>query len=129
MRRWTEADLATVSRRLTAAIGAPLDPKHVVRQKYGNRRVEFNGLKFDSKTELADHQAFLRQQVTGAIRGVARQVSIPLPGTNRRIRIDHMIVENDGRIRFYDSKGFDNAMGQLKRQQVLDGYGIKVELI
>lgn len=129
MTRWTHADLAKVGRRLSAAIDAPLDPKHVVRQKYGNRRVEFNGLKFDSKTELADHQAFLRQQVTGAIRGVARQVSIPLPGTNRRIRIDHMIVENDGRIRFFDSKGFDNAMGQLKRQQVFEGYGIKVELI
>ena len=33
MTRWTEADLAKVGRRLAAAIDAPLDPKHIVRQK------------------------------------------------------------------------------------------------
>lgn len=56
-------------------------------------------------------------------------MSLPLPGSTRRIRIDFMIVEKNGAIRFYDSKGYDTPMGKLKRQQVFEGYGIEVRLI
>jgi hypothetical protein len=129
MTRWTEVDLQRVNQRLKQALDAPLIPTHEARPKYGNHRIEENGLPFDSKKELADWKALELQRISGAIRGVARQVSIPLPGTTRRIRVDFMVIENDGRVRWFDSKGCDTAIGRLKRQQVLDGYGINVELI
>lgn len=99
------------------------------RSKYDNRRVSFQGQSFDSQRELADWKHFEQQRVDGYIRAVVRQVSMPLLGSTRRIRIDFMIVERNGAIRFYDSKGYDTPLGKLKRQQVFETYGIEVRLI
>lgn len=113
-------------RDLKAALNGEPEKK---RSKYGNRRVEFNGQKFDSLREFQDWQDFERKRLAGEIRAVVRQVSLPLPGSTRRIRIDFMVVERNGAIRFYDSKGYDTPAGKLKRQQVFEGYGIEVRLI
>jgi hypothetical protein len=123
MRRWSEADLNAARMRLH-----PSRPIQVKRSKYRNVKVHFQGQSFDSKAELAQWQVFEEQKLFGAIRSVVRQVSLPLPGTRRRHRIDFLIVENDGRQRWYDKKGMDTPVGQLKRQQVFDAYGIKIEL-
>jgi hypothetical protein len=96
--------------------------------KFRNKRVTHQGLKFDSGKECEDYKAFQLQRALGGIRGVARQVSIQIPGSGRRIRIDHMIVENDGTIRFFDSKGFDEAKGKLKRDLIRDSLGIDIQL-
>jgi len=97
--------------------------------KYRNERVEFQGQKFDSRHELVVYLERQRQVLEGTIRAVIRQVSLPLPGTARRIRVDFAVVENDGRIRWEDAKGFDTPMGRLKRQQVKDAYGVEIELV
>ncbi len=133
MSRWTQADVDAVAerasnRRLTQREVTEIATGKPKRSKYRNERIRFQGQNFDSKHELRRWQEFEQQRTLGAIRGVARQVSIQLPGTHRRIRVDFLIVENDGRIRFVDAKGFDNALGHLKRTQVLEAYGITVEL-
>lgn len=108
---------------------AALTGQREKRSKYGSKRVEWQGQKFDSRRELTDWKHFEKQRLAGEIRSVVRQVSLPLPGSTRRIRIDFMVVERNGAIRFYDSKGYDTPMGKLKRQQVFEGYGIEVRLI
>lgn len=123
--RWTAEDLARVSTRLRGAIATPLEQ----RSKYGNRKVEFQGQKFDSAGELEAYKAFKLQELAGAIRSVIRQVSLPLQGSNRRIRLDFATVENDGRIRWFDFKGYVTAAWASKRDQIQSAYGITIEII
>lgn len=123
MSRWSAADLARVSQSVRDEINGTKRPK------YRNQRLTFQGLTYDSKKELKDYQDLKSQQALGAIRGVARQVSLQLPNTSRRIRIDFVVIENDGRIRWMDSKGYESKEWALKRQIVKDAFGIEIELI
>lgn len=127
MTRWSEADLAKVAPRLRQAIQAPAAGSRD-RGKYGNSKCEFQGQTFDSKAELEEWKLLKAQELTGSIRAVIRQVSMPLPGTRRRIRVDFLIVENDGRQRWRDKKGFMTPEWAGKRQQVREAYGIEIEL-
>ena len=123
--RWSEQDLNAARQRM-----AGYDrPRPVKRSKLRNVKVSWQGRTFDSKHELKRFQEFDQQRALGVIRSVIQQVSIPLPGTRRRIRVDFIVVENDGSIRFWDAKGdFETQMSKLKRQQIFDAYGITIEL-
>lgn len=116
MTRLSEADFA----RLT---GQP--PK----LKYRNHRVQWNGDEFDSKRELEVFHALETARVAGQYRAVVRQVSMRLPGTKRRIRIDFMCVLPNGEIRWLDAKGYATSEWKLKRDQVQQAYGISIETV
>jgi Protein of unknown function (DUF1064) len=120
--RWSEQAVTAAQQRMA---GKPAAPKP---SKYRAVKVQWQGQTFDSKHELRRWQDFEQQRALGAIRAVVRQVSMPLPGTRRRIRVDFMVVELDGRIRWFDAKGFESQISLLKRDQVREGYGIIVEL-
>lgn len=131
--RWTMADAVAAQTRMESqpsrlqrASQSPPAPK---RGKYGNSKVEWQGQTFDSKHELEDFKAFELQRIAGAIRAVIRQVSMPLPASRRRIRIDFLVVENDLTHRYYDSKGFMTPAWASKRDQVRTAYGIDINLI
>jgi hypothetical protein len=130
---WTEAELAQVQQRLATAIRKPLtpiaNPKQRKRGKYGNQRTVFQGQKFDSGREEKVWRDLQAQWLAGAIRAVIRQVSMPLPQSTRRIRIDFMVVELDGKIRWLDAKGFETAWWRSKRAQVKSAYGLEIELV
>lgn len=113
-----------MSSNLRGAIAVPLE-----RSKYSNTKVEFQGQKFDSEGELKAYKAFKLQELAGAIRSVIRQVSLPLQGSNRRIRLDFVVVEKDGRIRWFDFKGYVTPAWASKRDQVQSAYGIDIEII
>lgn len=124
MTRWSQQDVDSALARMADRVVAQKP------SKLGNQRVQWQGQKFDSKKELRDFQTLEQQRLLGAIRSVVRQVSLPLPGSTRRIRIDFLVVENDGGHRWFDTKGgFETQLSKLKRDQVLQAYGIKVELI
>lgn len=123
--RWNEADLARVNANIRAQISAPTE----IRRKYKNKKVRFNGLVFDSQHELDRWKDLKLQEMAGDIRSVVRQVSFALPGCKRRIRLDHMIVRNDGQIVFEDAKGFATPEWKLKRDQVEQAYGIKISTV
>ena len=135
--RWTEEDVAKINARIRHAVQDPLKPTprpYTFRprkyKKYGNDKTEHNGLQFDSKKEFRDWQALELQRVAGGIRGLIRQVSLPLPGAKvRRIRIDFLVIENDGTHRWYDSKGYQTAGWAVKRDLVRDAYGIEIQLL
>lgn len=127
--RWTEADLQRfqAAQVIAGRIAAPLEiPKPA---KYGNTRISFQGQTFDSKHELQCWKDFKAQELTCVIRAVIRQVSLPLPGSTRRIRIDFLVVENDETNSWYDAKGYETAAWKSKRDQIFTAYGIKVKLI
>ena len=132
MRRWTLDDVVAAQvrmgmpARLREVGKAPPAPK---RTKFGNSKLQYQGLTFDSKHELQCWKDFKAQELCGAIRSVIRQVSMPLPGTRRRIRVDFLVVENDGQQKWFDAKGCVTDAWALKAQQVLEAYGIKIEII
>lgn len=131
-RRWTDQDVARANGRLKEAIAAPLAivPSTPPRpRKYHNHKVQWQGEWFDSGRELKHYRDFLLQRTAGAIRAVIRQVSMVLPHSHRRIRIDFLVIENDGAHRWYDSKGFMTPAWSAKRDQVLSAYGIDIKLI
>lgn len=133
MTRWTLEDIARVNTRLRDQIANPLNVAGPLiplpRPKYGNTKVTFQGQKFDSEGELKAYKDLKLQELAGDIRSVIRQVSLPLQGSNRRMRIDFVVVENDGRIRWMDFKGFMTPEWASKRDQVQSAYGIAIELI
>jgi len=128
--RWTQQDLERVTKRLQCATLNPLGPVKSSAPKYKNEKVHAHGMMFDSRKEYSDWQAFELQRIAGGIRAVVRQVSLPLPGAKRRrIRIDFLLIENDGTHRWYDSKGCMTPGWAVKRDLVKDAYGIDIQLI
>jgi hypothetical protein len=115
--RWTENDLKRVRSGVRESTN-----------KYGNTRVVWQGQRFDSQHELQTWKDLEAQKLCGAIRAVIRQVSLPLPGSTRRVRVDFLVVENDGRQRWLDAKGFLTPTARLKYQQLKEAYGLEVEL-
>lgn len=133
MTRWTAQQATEVKERLARAISQPLlpiaNPVQRKRGKYGNQRTVFQGQKFDSGREERVWRDLQTQWLAGAIRAVIRQVSMPLPQSTRRIRVDFLLVELDGKTRWLDAKGFETAWWKSKRDQVKSAYGIEIELI
>ena len=133
--RWSAQDLARVSARLQSQIAnsaQELVRTHEVidkRRKYRNNPVEWQGEKFRSELERDTWRDLQTQYLAKAIRAVVREVSMPLPGCTRRIRVDFMVVELSGEIRWLDAKGFETAAWRLKRDQVKSAYGISIELV
>lgn len=128
--RWTEADLAKVNARLKGDMHLPVPAGGVRRPaKYRNRKVQHQGQKFDSQRECDAWKAFRLQELHGGIRAVIRQVSMPMPASHRRIRIDFLIIENNGMHRWFDAKGYPTAEFKLKADIVKSAYGITIELI
>ena len=87
--RLTEEEYAALQRRrgLTRCAGVPLSgvtlaeaeaPKK--RSKYGNRRVEIDGMKFDSQHEVDVYRELMLRVKAGDLRTVCRQVKFDLPG-------------------------------------------------
>lgn len=128
MSRWTMGDIVSAQTRMGAAgrlqraSEAPPAPK-----RHNNSKTQYQGQTFDSKHELRDYQAFELERAAGKIRAVVRQVSMPIAGSRRRIRIDFMIVANDGSIRWVDSKGYAEREWLLKRDIAQTSCGIIIE--
>ena len=143
MSRWSLADVVAAQARMSASVPRkPLEPAPRAatpvppdlaalaspkRTRHGNQKCEYQGQKFDSKHELKTFQDLELQRAAGQIRGLVRQVSMPIAGSRRRIRIDFTIVENDGRIRWLDAKGFSEREWLLKRDLIQASCGIVIE--
>ncbi len=133
--RLTPEQYQRISSQIRQRIATPLEPRPALevidkrRGKYFNEKVDWQGHRFDSKRELEKFKEFELQRAAGQIRACVRQVSFQLPGTHRRIRIDFMVVENDGMVHWYDAKGFETQAWNLKRAQVKDAFGIHIQLI
>lgn len=125
--RWTEAQLASLQAGMRARgnTAAPLKPN-----KYHNVPTQVDGLRFDSKKEARHYQELLLMKAGGAIKGFARQVSLPLPSGKRRLRLDFVVVENSGQVRWIDVKGGKPTQAwATKKDEAEAMLGIKIELV
>lgn len=98
------------------------------RQKYGNRRVEIDGKRFDSKHEADVYQELMLGYRAGEIRVVIRQVPFDLPGGIRYIA-DFCTVDSEGRFEVLDAKSEATRKNRVyinKRKQMMSEWGIEV---
>ena len=109
--RFTEEEYAQFIRqrkqgRITTSDLSPAEPPPPPpkRNKYGNRRVEIDGMKFDSQHEADVYfGTLLPARKRGAFKLLARQVSFDLPGGIRYIA-DFVTVGADGHVCVMDAK-------------------------
>ena len=101
--------------------------------KYNAKKVEIDGIKFDSKAE-GEYYLHLKQQVTERqILGFERQKRMLLQegfnveGVKGKIRpifyvVDFIITENDGTLTYIDVKGVETDVFRLKKKLFMKRY-------
>ena len=138
--RMTDEEYAEWTRRraraeMAAPLPSPSSPRPPEaegtgkrRNKYNNRRVEVDGLKFDSIHEAQVYQELMLRVKAGELRCVQRQVAFDLPGGIRYIA-DFAVIDNDMRVEFYDAKSPATRKNRVyinKKKQVKALWGIEI---
>lgn len=100
------------------------------RQKYGNRRVEIDGIKFDSQHEANVYQELMLRVRAGELKTVCRQVKFDLPGGIVYIA-DFVAIRPDMSIEaVYDAKSPATKQNRVyinKRKQMKACWGIEIK--
>ena len=98
------------------------------RQKYGNRRVEVDGMKFDSQHEAQVYAELMLRVRAGALKVVLRQVAFDLPGGIRYIA-DFLTIDHENRVTVYDAKSEITRKNRVyinKKKQMLACCGMEI---
>ena len=109
----------------TPATGSDDKPK---RQKYGNTRVEIDGIKFDSKHEAMIYKELMLRKQAGEIMAVLRQVPFDLPG-GIKYYADFCIIMPDHTIQVIDAKSEATRKNRVyinKKKQVKSCLGLDI---
>ncbi len=100
------------------------------RQKYGNQRVEVDGIKFDSKHEAVVYQELMLRVCAGELKTVCRQVKFDLPGGIAYIA-DFVAIRPDFSIEgVYDAKSEATKGNRVyinKKKQMKACLGIEIQ--
>ena len=155
--RWTEEDLQNYLRRREAAKREPsakgrpeetsLSPagdispfrgegshpegaggKPPAKSKYGNRRTEYDGKKFDSQHEAQVYAELLLLVRAGRLKCVLRQVSFDLPGGIRYVA-DFVTIDPENRAEVIDAKSEITRKNRVyinKKKQMLACLGLEI---
>ena len=135
--RWTEEEYADFMKR-RALPCVPAKPSGVSvadmdlpkkRPKYGNRKVEIDGMKFDSQHEADVYfGTLLPSWKCGAYKLLARQVPFDLPGGIRYIA-DFVTVSVDGHVSVIDAKSEATRKNRVyinKKKQMKAIWGLEI---
>lgn len=98
------------------------------RSKYGNRKTEKDGERFDSQHEAKAHAELMLRVMAGELRAVARQVPFRLPG-GVVYRADFVTLNRDGTYTVMDAKSEATARDKvyrLKKRQMRECLGIEI---
>lgn len=99
------------------------------RSKYGNRRVEVDGIKFDSQHEATIYQELMLRVRAGELKAVLRQVSFDLPGGIRYVA-DFVTIAPDMHVEgVYDAKSSATKANRVyinKKKQMKACWGIEI---
>jgi hypothetical protein len=99
-------------------------------RKYRNTPTEYGGRMYPSKAQAVQARVRDLEVKAGLIRGWLPEVSFPIPGTNRRMRLDELVVTLDGKLRLGDVKGgIITKDWQLKREILERHLGIPIDII
>ena len=107
----------------------------VCRSKYGAKKVNYNGIVFDSKKEANRYRELLLLERAGAITGLRLQVKYELIPSQK---IDGKVVERpcsyvadfvyqqDGKTVVEDTKGVRTEAFKIKKKMMLWFHGIRI---
>ncbi|MDD5700630.1 MAG: hypothetical protein PHU23_01155 [Dehalococcoidales bacterium] len=124
-------------RKLNPELGTLLGGKPIKKQKYNNTRVtDPDGEKYDSGKEAEDARNFSLAVRAGEYLFYKHHFTVPLKGGVKFI-IDHMLVNNQMQLEFFDSKPYDDRKQKficeddfvVKKKTFEDMYGFKLTLI
>lgn len=99
------------------------------RPKYGNRRVEVDGIWFDSQHEAAVYKELMLRVRAGELKCVCRQVKFDLPGGIVYVA-DFLIIKPDFSVEVYDAKSPATKKNRVyinKKKQVKACWGIEIQ--
>ena len=85
--------------------------------KYGAKKTEYNGSRYDSKYEAQIAQDLDLRLRTGDIKHVEKQVKIPLEAYGKHIAnyfIDFVVTHNDGHLEYLEVKGLEMPVWKMK---------------
>jgi hypothetical protein len=126
----TEAEYSALKLRGTekpkTPAETPTEPQR--RSKYGNRKTEQDGERFDSQHEAKAHAELLLRVLAGELRAVARQVPFRLPG-GVIYKADFVLLNNDGTYTVMDAKSEATARDKvyrLKKRQMKKCLGLEI---
>ena len=137
--RWTEEDLKDYQARQKrqALPCVPAIPSGICvadmdkpkkRPKYGNTRVEIDGIKFDSIKEANYYSHLMMLYRAGELRLVLLQVPFILPG-NIKYYADFLTIDKTGNFEVIDVKSEATRKNRTyinKKKQVKAVYGIEI---
>lgn len=109
-------------------------------RKYGNVKVVWNDIKFDSKAELAYYQKLLLLERAGKITKLGRQVayelapSVKFKGDKRakpamKLIVDFVYVDERGETILDDVKGMVTAVFRVKQHLMKSVHGLEVRIV
>ena len=116
-------------------IGHSIDYKQ---SKYHNKKVEYNGMKFDSRKEYAYYTKLKLLEQVGEISALKRQVPFLLLETVKlndktyrqtKYIADFTYLDKNGKLHVIDVKGVKTQVYQLKKKLMAWKYGIEIEEI
>ena len=125
--KWNIADmnekqLALVQQGEKNAVISPVKPRI---SKYRAVKKQVDGMTFDSKKEA---RVYASLNCRPDVKFILRQIPFAIPGGFKH-RVDFMLYHHDGTVSFCEAKGYDNRLGNLKRRQVEELYGITIEVL
>lgn len=117
---WGEIALENALNNEQITIIGELPKKKGKRNKFNAVSVVFNGIRFDSKAEMARYGSLRLLELTNQISDLELQPVFELPG-KVRYRADFKYVEN-GKTIVEDVKGFETASWKIKKKLFLETY-------
>lgn len=98
------------------------------KSKYKAQPTYIDGVRFPSKLEARYYRILKLREKNKDLRYFLVQVPFRLPG-GVVYRCDFMVVENDGSIRYIDTKGVETPAFKIKKKQVEALYPVKIEVV
>lgn len=98
----------------------------VKKSKYGNKSIVIDNIRFQSKWEGRVYCELKLMVKAGVVAKFEMQVPFLLGNSNRKYLLDFKVYFTDGRIEYWDAKGFRTAVYKLKKAIVEKQYGIEI---
>lgn len=133
-------DYGAISGAIPASAGQGASPtccQPPKRQKYGNKRVEIDGLKFDSQHEAAVYQELMLRVRSGELKCVCRQVKFDLGGGYHATKdsryqyiADFVTIDQYDKVEVIDAKSEITRQNRTylnKKKQMLAEWGLEIK--